>query len=74
MYVNVGVHVCVGMLGSVFSVYLYLFVCSVAFYSISNLFGEIRTVAVDPDPIRVRARCGPDAQPIRRPIHGMSRR
>jgi len=31
-------------------------------------------VAGDPDPIRVRARCGPDAQPIRRPIHGMIRR
>ena len=29
LYMYVGVHVCVGLLGSVF-VYLYLFVCSVA--------------------------------------------
>ena len=31
-------------------------------------------VVEDPDPIRIRARCGPDTQAIRRPIHGMSRR
>ena len=33
-----GVHVCVGVLGSVLSVYLYLFVCSVACYSVSDSF------------------------------------
>ena len=49
----VGVHACVGVLESVFSVHLYLFVCSVACYSISDLFGETRTrfglvLVVDP--------------------------
>ena len=57
MYAYVGVHVCVGVLGSVFSIYLYLFVCSVACYSVSDSFGKIRTFAGDPDPIRIRARC-----------------
>ena len=28
----------------------------------------------DPDPIRIRARCGPDTMVIQRPIHGMIRR
>jgi len=74
MYVYVGVHVCVGVLVSVFSIYLYLFVCVGCVLQRSESFGEIRTVVGDPDPIRVRARCGPDTQPIRRPIHGMSRR
>ena len=37
-------------------------------------FGEIRTVVGDSDPIRICARCGPDTQAIRRPIHGMIRR
>ena len=64
MYVYVGVHVCVGVLGSVLSVYLYLFVYSVACYSISDLFGEIRTVAGDPYLIRICARRGPDTQAI----------
>ena len=45
-----GVHVCVGVLRSVFSVYLYLFVCSVACYSISDPFGEIRTSCRRPEP------------------------
>jgi len=35
----VGVHVCVRELGWVLSVYLYLFVCSVACYSVSDLLG-----------------------------------
>ena len=43
MYVYVGVHVCVGMLRCVSSMHLYLFTCSIACYSISDLFGEIRT-------------------------------
>ena len=30
-------------------------------------------VAGDPDPIRIRARCGPDTKVIRRPTHGMIR-
>jgi len=38
VYVYVGVHVCVGVLGWVLSVYLYLFVCSVACYSVSDSF------------------------------------
>ena len=38
-----GVHVCVGVLGSVLSVHLYLFVCSVACYSILDPFGETQT-------------------------------
>ena len=70
----VGVHICVGVLGSVFSVHLYLFVCSVACYSISESFGEIRTVAGDPDLIWIRARCGPDTMVIRKPIYGMIHR
>ena len=49
MYVNVfgcmGVCSCVGW---------------VACCSVSDLFGEIRTVTGDPNPIRIRARCGPD--------------
>ena len=36
------------------------FICLVACCSVSDSFGEIRTVAGDPDPIQVRARCGPD--------------
>ena len=36
----VGVHVCVGELGWVLSVYLYLFVCSVACYNVSDLLGR----------------------------------
>ena len=36
------------------------FMCLVTCYSISDSFGEIRTVVGDPDPIRIRARCGPD--------------
>ena len=47
----VGVHVCVGVLGSKFSVYLYLFVCIGRVLHRSESFGEIRTVAGDPDPI-----------------------
>jgi len=35
---------------------------------------EIRTIAENPDPIQIRARCGPDTMVIRRPIHGMIRR
>ena len=42
-YVYVGVHVCVRMHVWVFSMYLYLLVCSVTCYSILDLFGEIRT-------------------------------
>ena len=61
----VGVHVCVGVLGWVLSVYLYLFVCSLAFCSVWDSFGVIRvrvlSAAGDPDPIQIRARCGPDA-------------
>ena len=68
-----GVHVCVSVLGSVLSVYLYLFVCLVACCSISGPFGEIQIVAGDPDPIRICARCGPDIMVIQRPI-GMIRR
>ena len=48
--------------------------CTVACFSNSDPFGEIRTVAGDPDPIRIRDRCGPDTMAIRRPIHGMIRR
>ena len=48
VYVYVGVDVCVGVLRSVFNIYLYLFVCSVACYSILGPFGEIRIVAGDP--------------------------
>jgi len=69
----VGAHVCVGVLGSMFSVYLYLFVCVGCVLQRSESFGEIRTVAGDPDPIQIRAHCGPDTQAIRRPIHGMIR-
>ena len=69
-----GIRVCVRMHVWAFSVYLYLFVCSVGCYSISDPFGEIRTVAGDPDLIRIRAHCGPDTQAIRRPIFGMIRR
>ena len=31
-------------------------------------------VAGDPDPIQIRARCGPDTMAIRRPIHEMIRK
>ena len=70
----VGVHICVGVLGSKFSVYLYLFVCVGCVLQRSESFGEIWTVAGDPDPIRIRARCGPDTMVIRRPTHGMIHR
>ena len=70
----VGVHVCVGMLGWVLSVHLYLFVCSVACYSILDPFGEIRTSCrrsePDSDSCSLWTRC----MVIRRPIHGMIRR
>ena len=46
------------------------FICWVACCSVSDSFGEIRTVSGDPDPIRIRARCGPDTMVIQRPIHG----
>ena len=72
--INVGVHVCVGLLGSVFSVCLDFFVCSVAYYSISDPFGEIRTSCKRSGPDSDRARCGPDTMVIQRPIYGMSRR
>ena len=41
---------------------VFMFICkySVVCYSVSDSFGEIRTVAGDPDPIQIRARCGPD--------------
>ena len=55
-------------------VFMFICMCLVARYSISNSFGKIRTVAGDPDSIRIRARCGPDTQSIRRPIHGMIHR
>ena len=58
----------------VFSVYLYLFVCVGWVLQRSESFGEIRTVAGDPDLIRIHARCGPDKVVIRRPIHGMIRK
>jgi len=51
VYLYMYVYVCVGLLGSVFSICLYLFVCSVACYSILDPFDEIWTVAGDPDPI-----------------------
>ena len=74
MYVYVGVHVCVGVLRSVSSMHLYLFMCSVACHSISDPFGEIRTSCsrLGPDPDSCR--CGSDTQAIRRPFHGMIRR
>ena len=46
----VGVHVCVSVLRSVFSVYLYLFMCTVACFSDSDPFGEIRTRCRRPEP------------------------
>jgi len=58
----VGVHVCVGVLGSMFSVYLYFFACLGCMYSVSDLLGEIQTVAGNPDSIRIRTRCGSDTQ------------
>ena len=48
--------------------------CLVACCNASNPFGEIQTVAGDPDRIQIRARCGPDTMMIRRPIHVMIRR
>ena len=68
MYVYVGVHVCVGVLRSVSSMHLYLFMCSVACHSILDLFGEIQTscrrpgpdpnyVVVDPTHRRFEDRC-----------------
>ena len=38
-----------------------------------DTFVRSRPVAGDPDPIRIRARCGPDTEAIRRSIHGMIR-
>ena len=67
----VGVHVCVGVLEWALRVYLYVLYVLVACCSISDSFGDIRTVAGDPDPIRIRARCEPDTQAIRRPVHEM---
>ena len=43
MYVYVGIHVCVGVLGSVLSVYYVYMYVLVTCYSVSDLFGEIRT-------------------------------
>jgi len=57
---HVRVHVCVGVLEWALRVYLYVLYVLVACYSISDSFGDIRTVAGDSDPIRIRARCEPD--------------
>ena len=46
----VGVRVCICMYVWVLSMCLYLFVCSVACYSISDPFGEIRTSCRRPEP------------------------
>jgi len=60
MYVYVSVHVCVGVLGSKFSVYLYLFVCVGC---VPRHFGFIWW---DPDQLQETrtwselCRCGPD--------------
>ena len=66
----VGIHICVRMHVWVFSVYLYLFVCSVACFSVSDPFGELRTSYTTPGPESDSCRCGPDTIVIRRPIHG----
>ena len=74
MYVC-GYSVCVCMHVWVLSMYLYLFVCVGC---VLQHFGFIQwdpnPASGDPDPIQIRARCGPDTMAIRRPTHGMIRR
>jgi len=55
-------------------VFMFICLCFVTCYSISDSFGMIQTVAGDPDSIRIRACCGPDTQAIRRSIYGMIRK
>ena len=61
LYMYVGVHICVRVLVWVLIVYLCLYVCvwlrvtGFRIYSVRS-----GPVAVDSDPIRIRARCGPD--------------
>ena len=50
------------------------YMCLVACCSVSDSFGEIRTIAGDPNPIHIRTRYGPDTHAIRRLTHGMIRR
>ena len=71
---HVGICVCNFMHVWVLSMYLCLHVWLVACYSVSDSLGRSGPVTGDPDPIGIRAHCGPETQTIRRPIHGMSRR
>ena len=57
----VGVHVCVGVLRWVLSVYIYIYLyvrVRVAAFQIHSV--RSGPVTGDPDPIWIRARCGPD--------------
>ena len=72
-YVYVYAYMFVCTCGCLACIYIYLYVL-VACYSISDLFGEIRTSYRRPGPDSGSCRCGPDTMGIRRPMHGMVRR
>ena len=70
MYVSVGMdaysmYVCV---------YLYMYVFGYVLQHFRFVRWYPNPATGDPDLIRIRARCEPDTQAIRRPIHGMIRR
>ena len=75
--IYVGVHVCLCVyVEECIRVrgYICVFMCLVVCYSVTDLFGEIRTIAGDPDPIRICASYRPNTIAIRKSIHGMIRR
>ena len=73
-YVGVPVNICTWSVYVWVHEYVCLFVCSVACYSDSDPFGEIRTSYWRPGPDSGSCRSGPDTQEIRRSIHRMIRR
>ena len=74
VYIVECIRVCICMHVWVLSMYLCLYVCVGYMLQRFGFVGEIRTVAGDPDPVRIRARCGPDTMVFQRPIHGTIRR
>ena len=72
MYVYVGIHVCVREHVWVLIVYLCLYVCvGCVLQCFGPVWWDPSPASGDPDPIRIRAHCGPDTQAIRRPAHAM---
>ena len=71
----VGIRVCVRMHVWVLCMYLCLYVCDgCVLQYFRPVWWDPNPASGDPDPIQIRARCGPDTMAIRRPIHGMIRK